>query len=272
MSISNDHLPHPANRRVRSSPLKAAARIVYLLGCKAWLTLTFYPRLWRTRGEEEVWRLGEEFTQRWCRMCCRGLGLRVKVRGTPPAGGTLLAPNHQSYADVLVVGAAVRCFFISKSEVGRWPVIGFMLRRSMNLLIERGRKRDLAHAWEQIAARLRAGHSVCVFLEGTTTGGDRILLFRPGLVEAALEAGAPVMPVLIRYRPTHPVVSVAEDVAYWKDHVFGPHAWRLAGLPPIEVDVTFGEALRPEGHDRKSLAEEARRRLVEMFEREKEES
>lgn len=249
-----------------SNPIKAAARIANLLLYKLWLTITFYPRLWRTRSEREVWALGQEFTHRWCRMCCRRLGLRIRIHGDPPPPGTLLAPNHQSYLDVMALGAAAPCFFISKSEVGRWPVIGFLLRRSMNLLIERGRKRDIAGAGEQIARRLRAGLSVCVFLEGTTTAGDRILPFRPGLAEAAIAAKAPVVPVLVRYRPIDPRVNVAEDIAYWKDHVFGPHIWRFAGLNSINVDIHFASPISPDNLDRKALAEETRRRLVEMFE------
>lgn len=49
-------------------------------------------------------------------------------------------------------------------------------------------------------------------------------------------------------------MDVAEDIAYWKDHTFALHAWRLLGLKGVCCDVTFGDAMNTEGHTRKTLA------------------
>ena len=68
------------------------------------------------------------------------------------------------------------------------------------LFIERERKRDALRVVHQIAAALRAGDIVAVFPEGTTGDGRDVLPFHANLLQAAIATGAPVQPVVLRYR------------------------------------------------------------------------
>lgn len=186
----------------------------------------------------------------------------MRVHGPPPPAGALLCPNHVSYLDVLALAQGLGCLFVAKAEVGRWPVCGALLRLAGHATVERASRRALPAAGAEVAARLRADRRVAVFLEGTTSPGERVLPFHPGLVQAALLAGAPLVPIALRYRPLDPRVSVGRDVAYWGDHVLVPHLLRLLGLPPLEVEVVCGEPLRPApGADRKAVTGELERRV-----------
>ena len=71
----------------------------------------------------------------------------------------------------------------------------------------------------------------------------------------AIDAGAPICPVAIRWIPGDPAMDVGEDIAYWREeHTFGPHAWRLLGFKGIRAEIVYGETISSEGHTRKTLA------------------
>ena len=120
-------------------------------------------------------------------------------------------------------------------------------------------------AVEAVSRELKEGGTVCVFLEGTSSGGDSVKPFKPSLVQAAIDADAPLAPVAIRYRPFESGVVVAEEVAYWKDHVFGPHCWRLLGLRGALAEVTCGPVIHSRAADRKGLAELAHQHVSDLL-------
>ena len=254
-----------APSRARSNTLLALIRLVPLL---IWTIIChtgqllgrfLQPTLNGKRAVAAIW------THRWFRGMAAILGIRIGVVGEKPRGGALIAPNHIGYADIIVIGAVVECLFVAKFDVTRWPIIGHLFSTSDQVAVPRARSRDLASAVEAIAERLRGGQSVCVFLEGTSTGGDRVLPFHGALVEAAIAAEAPVVPVGMNWRATGRGVSIAEDVAYWKDHKFAHHVWRLIGLRGIEVEIRFGRAIPARG-DRKQVAERLHGMVLELVE------
>jgi 1-acyl-sn-glycerol-3-phosphate acyltransferase len=63
------------------------------------------------------------------RRCCRILGFRVRVIGTPARERPVLyAANHISYTDITVLGSVIPGSFIAKSEVARWPFFGWLAK------------------------------------------------------------------------------------------------------------------------------------------------
>jgi 1-acyl-sn-glycerol-3-phosphate acyltransferase len=71
--------------------------------------------------------------------------------------------------------------------------------RSGTLYIERGRRHAVASMNHKVRDHLKAGESIGLFPEGTTTDGTELLPFHSNLLAAAVEIGAPVWPLAIRY-------------------------------------------------------------------------
>ncbi|GAA3556757.1 lysophospholipid acyltransferase family protein [Nonomuraea rosea] len=118
----------------------------------------------------------------------------------PVGGGVLVVANHVSWLDPLVIAATVPSRPLAKREVAAWPVVGRLTAASGALFIDRDRLSALPAAVETIANALRAGHTVAAFPEGTTWCGRGMGRFRPAVFQAALDAGAEIRPVTLRYR------------------------------------------------------------------------
>ncbi len=195
----------------------------------------------------------------------RLVGVHVTISGPTPAPGSLIAPNHMGYADIFAIGGRIPTFFVSKSEVATWPIIGHMFRQSRQIALARSRStKSFKQTLESIVDRLRAHHSICVFLEGTSSGGDSVLPFHASLLQPAIDTDAPIIPAAIRWRSNDEHVNIAEDVAYWKDHIFAPHLFRLMGLRGIEAEIRFGEPLDTASLSRNEIAEKLHENVVRL--------
>ncbi len=216
------------------------------------------------RNEDGLLELARTAGVTWPRHCLYWMGIRVRVEGNVPEVPVLLCPNHAGYVDILALGSTCHTFFVSRDDVGSWPLVGRVYKMGRHLSIKRQRRRAVAEANEEIAERMNKGYRVCVFLEGTSSGDGGVLPFHASLVQSAIDADVRVVPVGIRWRSRNDTVIPGEDIAYWKDHSFGPHIFRLLGFSGIEATIHFGEPIRINGRDRKALASELRDRVIEL--------
>jgi 1-acyl-sn-glycerol-3-phosphate acyltransferase len=178
------------------------------------------------------------------------LGVRVSRRGPAPRPGSLLVANHVSWLDILALVALGAPQLVAKREVGGWPGIGWLAAATGTIFVDRGRPRSLPATVAQVGAALRAGRSVAVFPEGTTFCGVNRGRFRPAMFQAAIDAGAPVVPIAITYDST--------AAAFIGDDTLWSSARRVAGLRSLTVTLIFAPALRPApGADRRVLARAA---------------
>lgn len=141
----------------------------------------------------------------WARGTLRALGVRLAVRGRLPRPPALLVANHVSWLDILAVLAVSPARMLAKREVRDWPVLGPLAAAAGTVFVDRSRPRDLPATVGRVAGALRAGHSVAVFPEGTTWCGAAAGCrpgrgFRPAVFQAAVDAGAPVVPLRLAYR------------------------------------------------------------------------
>lgn len=165
--------------------------------------------------------LRDRLTRAWARAVPAAFGVRVRIQTSGgadrlPGGGVLVVANHISWLDIPLVAAVRPARMLAKSEVASWPVLGPLVSRGGTLFIERDRLRALPGVVARIASVLREGTPVVVFPEGSTWCGRRQGRFRPAVFQAALDAGAAVQPVLIRYRlqgagPATAAAFVGED-------------------------------------------------------------
>ncbi len=133
----------------------------------------------------------------WYARLCRALGVRLRVHGELEHG-CLVVGNHVSWLDIPILGAQGELGFLSKAEVRRWPLIGWMSALAETLFIERG-GHQTAGVTNAILEALHRGRSIVIFPEGTTSDGRRLLRFHPRLFAVAQTPGGRLQPVAIRY-------------------------------------------------------------------------
>jgi lyso-ornithine lipid O-acyltransferase len=190
----------------------------------------------------------------WHWVACRVLGIKVRVHGRLETRRPLmLAPNHASWLDILVLGSIAEVAYIAKSEVRGWPVFGHLARWQNSVFIEREQKRSTGKQVSEIALRMAKGEVIVLFAEGTTGDGNRVLPFKTSLFGAATSAlgSAPegivyIQPVAIAYTGYHgvPMGRYHRPVAAWVgDADLLPHLAGILRAGAFEVDISFGEPL-----------------------------
>jgi acyl carrier protein len=159
------------------------------------------------------------------------IGCRVNVVGkeymnTP--GAKIYASNHTSYFDVVAVmmGLGVSYRFVSKMEVTRMPFIGTFLKQMGHLKFERADAGSRLRQSKEIEEFLRRGDSVFIFPEGTFDSQDGVRPFQLGAFKAAVETGAPIIPV-----------SLAGTRNFLRDGTFLPR--------PGDVTITLSPPIYP---------------------------
>jgi len=195
----------------------------------------------------------------WAAQMLTRLDVRLEVRGTLHAAPVLLLANHVSWLDILAVHAVHAARFVSKADVRRWPLIGFLTAGAGTILIQREKKRDALRVVHHVAEALREGTTVALFPEGTTGSGRSVLPFHANLLQAAIAAGAPVQPVVLRFSDARTAFSAAAE--YVGSTTLLQSLARIASTDGLVVHVELLPALSVEGSDRRSLAAEVRGRI-----------
>jgi len=180
-------------------------------------------------------------TQAVCRITLVLIGLRLVQHGAPMTQRGALVANHASWLDIFALNAAERVYFVSKDDVAHWPVIGWLARATGTVFIRR-HGRDAARQKLLFEARLRAGHRLLFFPEGTSTDGQQVLGFKSTLFSAFFADGLAellhVQPVSIVYHP--PPGQDPRMLSWWGDMDFTPHFLAvLANARGGTVDLVF---------------------------------
>jgi 1-acyl-sn-glycerol-3-phosphate acyltransferase len=132
----------------------------------------------------------------------KAAGFRFQLTGTehvPRSGGAVLAFNHISYVDFVLGGYAalparrlVR--FMAKEALFRHKVSGPLMRGMHHISVDRSAG---AASYQQAVEYLRAGELVGVFPEATISRSFELKDFKSGTVRMAVEAGVPIVPVIL---------------------------------------------------------------------------
>jgi lyso-ornithine lipid O-acyltransferase len=185
------------------------------------------------------------------------IGARVRREGAAIAPHTLLIANHTSWLDILVIGGATGCKFVSKDTLGH-PFIQWLADQNHTVYVKRSHVKGAKDQAIAIAKSLEGDQPVALFPEGTTGPGTHLLPFRSTLLEAANFAAKDVeiRPVVIDYGR-----QAAAEIGWWnepgKDNVL-----RLLGRRgTLPVTVRILEPLDRSGN-RKHLTEAARETIA----------
>jgi 1-acyl-sn-glycerol-3-phosphate acyltransferase len=196
-------------------------------------------------------------TQGVCRAAFAIMGIAHRMRGAQMRERGAVVANHASWLDIFALNAGKRVYFVSKAEVARWPGIGWLARATGTVFINRDPKEARAQQ-ALFEERLKAGHKLLFFPEGTSTDGQRILPFKSTLFGAFFAPGLRdilhVQPVTVIYRA--PAGEDPRFYAWWGDMDFGAHLLKvLAARRQGSVEVVYHQPLPVAGAgDRKALA------------------
>ncbi len=194
--------------------------------------------------------------RQWSAGLLRCLGIALDVEGVPRPGGKLIVANHVSWLDIMAINAVAPSRFVSKAEVGRWPLVGTMVTLAGTLYIERTRPRDAKRVLTLLADTLKEGRTAAVFPEGTTSEGHTVMPFHANLLQAVIDADVPVQPVALRYSDA--VHSVSLRAAYAGQTTLWQSVWQVVTAEGLRVRVRILPVERVTHADRRALAQRLR--------------
>jgi len=229
------------------------------LGCT--LTIMFL-RYWATRLRGPLTlEQRAEWMQFAGRTALASLGIHYRVEGDIPQSGIVVA-NHLSYLDIAIFSAVMKCFFVSKAEIGKWPYFGKAALAGGTMFVDRSSLASAELVAAEIGERLALPIPILFFPEGTSTDGSSVLRFRSRLFEPAIQAAAPVTAAAVRY--ILPDGAEERELCWFGDEAFLPHLWKALGTPDFIAEIRFGE---PRIYtDRRVAADQTREQVVAMRE------
>jgi 1-acyl-sn-glycerol-3-phosphate acyltransferase len=198
---------------------------------------------------------------------CTALRMRVRVVGEPVRNrAVLFISNHVSWADILAIGSIAPIAYVSKSEIGNWPMVGTAAKSQRTIFVDRSRRQQTGDAIADIVDRLATGTSVVLFAEGTSSDGNRVLPFRSALIGAVKEASARsehgilIQPMSICYTALNGITMGRQHrpvVAWYGDLDFMPHITAFIKRGAVDAVVTYGEPIKADASsDRKVMTRE----------------
>jgi len=183
---------------------------------------------------------------------------RIRVEGVehvPQDGGAIIAFNHHSYADAVMLAWGVvlkvrrPLRFMAKREIceGRW--LGWLTRWISVIPVDRGSPGARARALDGAQRALEDGDLVAIAPEQTISDSLDLLPFRHGPARVAIATGAPIVPC----------------IGWGSQRFIGPDR-RLARVLRLPVTVRFCEPLVPlPGEDAPTLTARLRTRMEEQL-------
>lgn len=149
-----------------------------------------------------IFRLVPEFLMRFLIWMLMHSLYRVHNKGLeniPETGAAILAPNHVSFVDAMLVGGSSRrpMRFVMYHKIYKLPIMHFIFKTARAIPIA-GRKEDEAmynRAFEEMHEAIRNEELLCIFPEGQITHDGEMNDFRPGIMQLIEKTPAPVIPV-----------------------------------------------------------------------------
>lgn len=196
-------------------------------------------------------------TQGVCRAALAIMGFRYHRKGRPMQGQGAIVANHAGWIDIFSLNAADRVYFVSKDDVAGWPAIGVLARVTGTMFIAR-KGTEAKRQQEMMEERLRAGHRLLFFPEGTSTDTLHVLPFKTPLFQAFFTHGMDrvlqIQPVTVVYHA--PKGRDPRFYGWWADMSFAGHLLQVLATPRQgRIEVIFHPPVPVDGFSgRKELA------------------
>jgi 1-acyl-sn-glycerol-3-phosphate acyltransferase len=186
--------------------------------------------------EFNAWLAGWVAQRLWTGVLLALAGIRLRVRELVPVdwnAAHVICANHASLFDILALVRVVPppFRFVAKRELLSWPFIGWALRPSGQIVIDRA---DRTHALRSIAeaAVRKIRGQVIFFVEGTRTRTGQLLPFKKGAFYFAVDNHLPVLPTAVRGS-----YAVLAKLPWWRMR------------PGRDIDILFCRPIQPAAAD-----------------------
>jgi len=155
---------------------------------------------------------------------------RFRTSGTPPPDPRrpyVVVSNHESFADILLISHLPwEMKWLSKAELFKVPVLGWLMRLAGDVPVRRGEGRSAVEALQRCRSVLKNKVSVMIFPEGTRSPTADMLPFKDGAFRLAIDTGVPILPLAVSGTGT------ALPKHSWR---FGRSVAEVRVLEPIET-------------------------------------
>lgn len=199
-------------------------------------------------------RIQHGFARLWSRMILTTSGCQLQVEGLENVDLSrpyIYASNHQSAFDIptLYVGLPVQFRIMAKKELFLYPFMGWHMKRSGQIPIERENARSSLKSLVRASETVRGGTPLFVFPEGGRTPDGTIKPFMSGAFYVAIKAGVPIVPMAI---------IGTYEILPMNSYVIQPHSIRLVVGKPIST-----EGMNP--REMGSLAVKVQREIEDLY-------
>lgn len=213
----------------------------------------FFPFQSSARRKHEI--------RRWSAQLLELLAVRLHVHGEPERLRPLmLVANHVSWLDIASINAVLPVRFVAKSEIRKWPLVGWLAAQTGTLFIRRERRRDTALINGHTAEVLRTGDVVAVFPEGGAGDATDVLKFHSSLLEPAIAIDAIVQPIAIRYSRSDG--SLCTEAVYSDGRSSGQVLMAMITQRTIHAHVWCLQPIPHAQLHRRDLASQARQAIL----------
>lgn len=201
-----------------------------------------YEYIRKIKGDTSALKYSQKTTYLWCKFTVKIIGIDLEVKGLEniPEEPCVFIGNHSSILDIPILLCTVNrnIGFISKKEILKTPIIGYWLRRTSCVALDRDNPRTAIAAINDAVQNLKNGSSMAIFPEGTRNKEGKVGDFKKGSLKLATKAKAKIVPV-----------SIDRASRAFEDN---------REFNPTKIKLVFGEAI-----DTKNLSKEEEIHLTE---------
>ena len=195
----------------------------------------------------------ERIIQFWCKKLLSIFEIKVEVRGLETflfnEKKYLIAANHISWLDIIVIQSIKPSIFVAKSDVASWPLFGWVAQMTGTIFIKRDKVSDIKKALKKMKRRL-IKRSVCIFPEGTSTNGRYLLPFKSNLFQSSIDTHKSILPICLRYEQNN---TYSDKVAFVDEMSLVDSIIQIKQEKDIKVIVEVLQPIRPR-YNRQELA------------------
>ena len=250
---------------ILASILRFTFRSIVLIGFLIFILfptlmmINHYMRLETDAGVQKADKIGDRLAKRLAWL----FGVRVRVTGTPAKGPVLIAANHISWLDILVLRSACAVGFVAKAEIDDWPVFSYIARTGNTIFHQRGCHDSAADVISAMAQRLEQGRAVAIFPEGGIKPGSSVRVFHARMFRPAVDVACVVQPAMMRYMRDG---KRDDDFSFRAGESMMANFGRLLARPGVVAELYFLPTIDAAGNPRRLLADTAREAVVASYE------